>query len=461
MASHNDNDTVFTSKLGVLVATLGTAVGLGNIWKFPALTGQNGGAAFVIIYIVACFALGLPLMVAEITLGRMTGKDIVSTFKELAPHRAWFIIAIFSLFSGILVIAYYSDVVGWVFTYLGKSFFGELNTTEPTIAKDIFDSVVHSAQPALTGQFITFAVIGIVLTLGVHTGIERISKILLPILTILLIGIAINNLFLEKAMAGLEFLFKPDFSKVTTRVVLEAVGLAFFKLSLGMGTLYTYGSYFPKNQNIPLVATRVMFADLAISLIAGIAIFPAVFTFNFEPTSGTSLLFITIPAVFAQIPGGTIITVLFFILTLFAALGASISLVEVSVATLIGQGCSRIQAVLIAVIGLFFIGIFATLSLTPVLSDVRIFGENIFDIYDFCSSNILMPLGGFFTALFIGYAMEKNTVTKELTNQYTLFQHSIIIQGWYFLIRYIVPILILVVLFNGLDLWNTIENIFT
>ena len=460
MTSNNDSNTVFTSKLGVLVATLGTAVGLGNIWKFPALTGQNGGAAFVIIYIIACFALGLPLMVAEITLGRMTGKDIVSTFKQLAPKSVWIIIAIFSILSGVLVIAYYSDVVGWVFIYLGKSMYGGLNTTEPLIAKQIFESVASSAPSALTGQLITFIVIAIVLVLGVHTGIERASKVLLPILSILLIGIAIHNLFLEKATEGLAFLFKPDFSKVTPLVILEAVGLAFFKLSLGMGTLYTYGSYFPKNQNIPLVATRVMFADLAISLIAGIAIFPAVFTFNFEVTSGTSLLFVTIPAVFSRIPGGSLITTLFFLLTLFAALGASISLVEVCVATLIGRGYSRIQAVFIAVIALFFLGIFATLSLTPILSDIHIFGFTIFTLYDFCSSNILMPLGGFFTALFIGYIMKKDSVIKEVTNTYTLFQDSFLIEGWHFLIRYIVPVLIIIVLFNGLHVWSFIENIF-
>lgn len=461
MASSNDSNTEFTSKLGVLVATLGTAVGLGNIWKFPALTGQNGGAAFVIIYIIACFALGLPLMMAEIALGRMGGKDIISTFKMLAPKSMWIIIAFFSLFSGILVMAYYSDVVGWVFIYLAKSFTGNLNTTDPEVAKGIFESVAFTPISALTGQIITFVVVGGILILGVHTGIERVAKIILPILTVLLIGIAIHNLFLEKAMEGLAFLFKPDFSKVTPLVILEAVGLAFFKLSLGMGTLYTYGAYFPKNQNIPLVATRVMFADLAISLIAGIAIFPAVFTYGFEPTSGTSLLFITIPAVFAQMHGGTIITALFFLLTVFAALGASISLVEVSVATLIGRGFSRIKAVMLAVVGLFSLGIFATLSLTPILSDVTILGANIFTIYDFCSSNIFMPLGGFFTALFVSYIIDRSKILNELTNNNTLFTNSFIIQGWYILIRYVVPILILIVLFNGLNLWKTIESIFS
>lgn len=456
----SNSNTEFTSKLGVLVATLGTAVGLGNIWKFPALTGQNGGAAFVIIYILSCFALGLPLMVAEITLGRMSGKDIISTFTMLAPQRIWRIIAFFSLLSGILVIAYYSDVVGWTFIYLAKSLRGALNTTDPQVAQAIFDSVASSTPQALGGQALTFIVIGIVLVLGVHTGIERASKVLLPILTILLIGIAIHNLFLEKAMDGLLFLFKPDFSKVTPRVILEAVGLAFFKLSLGMGTLYTYGSYFPKNQNIPLVATRVMFADLAISLIAGIAIFPAVFTFNFEPTSGTSLLFITIPAVFSRMPGGDIITALFFLLTVFAALGASISLVEVSVATLIGRGFSRVQSVCIAVIALFSLGIFATLSLTPVLSHVDFFGLTIFSLYDFCSSNLLMPIGGFFTALFTGYVMNKNTIIQELTNDNTVFTTPFLLQGWFFLIRFVVPILILIVLFNGLNVWQLIANAF-
>ena len=461
MSSDNNSSTVFTSKLGVLVATLGTAVGLGNIWKFPALTGQNGGAAFVIIYIIACFALGLPLMIAEITLGRMTGKDILSTFKELAPKSVWIIIAIFSLISGILVIAYYSDVVGWVFIYFGKSLFGGLTTTDPAIAKEIFDSVAFSAPSALLGQCITFATIAIVLMLGIHTGIERVSKIFLPILSVLLIGIAIHNLFLEKAVDGLLFLFKPDFSKVTPLVILEAVGLAFFKLSLAVGTLYTYGSYFPKNQNIPLVATRVMFADLAISLIAGIAIFPAVFTYNFEVTSGTSLLFVTIPAVFAQIPGGSLITTLFFLLTVFAALGASIALVEVSVATLIGRGYSRPKAVLTAVISIFALGIFATLSLTPILSDFQIFGLPIFSLYDFCSSNIMMPIGGFFTAIFVGYAMDKKSIVQEVTSQHTFFQNRFLLEGWFILIRYVVPALILIVLFNGLNLWSTIEAIFT
>ncbi|MGL4722558.1 MAG: sodium-dependent transporter [Desulfovibrionaceae bacterium] len=454
----SSKETGFTSRLGVLTATLGSAVGLGNLWKFPALTGENGGAAFVFIYILACFILGLPLIIAEISLGRKGQGDVFTIFKRLSPNTAWISIAWMGIASGTFLLAFYSDVAGWVITYLIKAIGGDLISTDHLITTEIFKHTSTTPSIALAGQFFFLAIIAFVVLFGVSKGIERVTKILLPLLTILLIIVAIKNLTLPGAAEGLSFLFKPDFSKVNSTVILYAVGLAFFKLSLGMATMLTYGAYIPKDQNIPMLATRVMFADLIISLIAGIAIFPAVFTYGFEVTDGPSLLFVTIPAVFASMPGGTFFTVIFFLLAVFATMGASMSLIEASVAGLIGIGITRKKAVLAVIAIMTFFGIFATLSLTPVLSHTTIFGKNIFSFYDFISSNMLMPLGGFLTAIFIGWKMNKEDIFFEVSNGGTL-NNTVFLEIWYILLRYVVPVLIIVVLLNGLGFLSPLFQI--
>ena len=438
---------VFKTRLGVLTATLGSAVGLGNIWKFPALIGENGGSGFICIYLLASFLLALPLMMTEISLGRRAQAGVIKVFSGHA--KVWNIVSLSILLSAIFLLSFYSDVAGWVVTYFFQSLSGALPDANSTLANENFLRVIETPSIALGGQYAMLIIVSIILFLGVNKGIERITKILLPLLTVLVIILAIQGLRLEGVKQGLMFLFYPDFSKITGETILIAVGLAFFKLSLGSGTMITYGAYFPKSQNIPLTCLRVMLADLTISLLAGIAIFPAVFTFNFEPTNGPSLLFVVIPAVFSSLPYGDIFITLFFLLSIFAAIGATVSIMEVITLMFIDLGFSRPKAVLLTFCILISLGTIATLSLTPVLSHIQIFGKDLFRLFDFVSSNILMLTNGICTALYVGWYCSKQESINELSNNGTL-QIKTILSIWFILIRYIIPILITIILINGL-----------
>ena len=296
----------FTSTFGVLVATLGSAVGLGNIWKFPSLTGTNGGAGFLLVYLLATLMVGLPLMMVETMLGRTARANAITSFERLAPKQPWWkVIGWMGFVAALLIMSFYSEVAGWVYAYVFKAISGEILTSDPKVAGGVFGALVSNPTSSLIWQWVVLGITGSIIMLGVSKGIEAVTRKLMPLLFILLLILCVRSLTLEGASQGLTFLFSPDFSKITPAVVLTALGLAFFKLSLGMGTMLTYGSYFREDQNIPATATRVMLADLSVSLLAGIAIFPAVFAFGFEPAAGPSLVFMTIPAVFTSMPGGT------------------------------------------------------------------------------------------------------------------------------------------------------------
>lgn len=432
----------FNSKLGVLLATLSSAVGLGNIWKFPAVAGTEGGGAFVFIYILACLILGLPLMIAEISLGRHGRTNVFGAIQSCTDRKFWLLIPILSLLASICVLAYYTDIAGWVLTYFAYALSGNLNATTPQLAQDFFVYVSTTTSVAFTAQCIFIFALAVILLLGITAGIERIIKMILPLLLILLVIIAVYNLFLEGAADGLRFLFKPDFSKISAATFLNATGLAFFKLAIGLGCLYTYGAYFPKDQNIPLVSIRVMFGDLIISLIAGIAIFPAVFTYHFPVEKGASLLFLTVPMMFANVYAGNVLTALFFLLTLLATLGASTALLEVSI-SVFQQKFKRRFSVLLATTIIVFVGFLATSSMTP-NTPFSIFGYSAFSLFSMASDYYFMPFSAFLTAIFVGWFLKKETLFTELTNGNTIHIKGLNI--WLFTIRYIVPLL-LVVLF--------------
>lgn len=447
--THTSRDG-FTSTFGVLVATLGSAVGLGNIWKFPYLTGTNGGASFLLVYIIATLLVGLPLMMTEIMLGRASRSNAVTTFEKLAPPRQgfWKSIGFMGVAAAIFILAFYTEVAGWVFAYIFKAVSGGLDSTDPAHSKAVFGELVANPQSALLWQWLVLGFTGAIIMLGVSKGIEAVSKKLMPVLFLLLIALCIRSLTLPGAMRGLEFLFTPDFSKINAGVVLTAVGLAFFKLSVGMGTMLTYGSYFRSEQNIPLTATRVMFADLAVSLLAGIAIFPAVFAFGFEPAAGPSLVFITIPAVFHSMPGGSIFMALFFILTAIAATGAILSILEVPVAMLIERcGWSRKVSTLVSILAIAALGVPAALS-QSLTANWKLFGLNPFDFFDFISSNILMPVGGIMLCLFVGWSFGRDKLMAALSNEGTLPNQKLV-KILFILLRYITPLLISVILLHG------------
>ena len=443
----------FTSGFGVLAATLGSAVGLGNIWKFPYLTGANGGAGFLLVYVLATLLIGLPVMMAEITLGRAGKANPISALQALAPKgQPWWLIGVIGMLGAFLILSFYSEVVAWVFAYVVKAFSGAILSSDPRVTEAAFSALISNPLQSLLWQWVVLLFIGGILLMGVAKGIEAVTKKLMPILFLLLLLLCAVSLSLDKAWEGLVFLFQPDFSKITASVVLTAMGLAFFKLSIGMGTMMTYGSYFRDDQNIPLTTLRVMAADLSISMLAGIAIFPAVFTFGFAPTAGPALVFITIPAVFSQIPMGQGLMVLFFVLAAIAATGAMLSLMEVPVVILHERlGLSRPKATLLTILLLVILGSASALS-NSTLADFKLFGMTAFDVFDFVSSNIILPVGGIFIALFVGWVWGLDKFSASMSNNGQLHNQKLT-QAVFFLLRYVSPALILLVMLKGLNVF--------
>ena len=442
----------FTSTFGVLAATLGSAVGLGNIWKVPYLTGSNGGAGFLMVYLLATLLVGLPVMIAEITLGRKAKANPITALQRLAPKGApWWLIGASGVLAAFLILSFYSEVVAWVFAYILKSIQGSVLSSDPRITEAAFAQLVSDPVQSLLWQWIVLAFIGAILYFGVAKGIEALTKKLMPLLFLLLLLLCAVSLSLDKAREGLAFLFNPDFGKLTAGVVLTAMGLAFFKLSIGMGTMMTYGSYFRDDQNIPRTAFQVMCADLCVSLLAGIAIFPAVFTFGFEPSSGPSLVFITLPAVFAQIPMGQALMVVFFVLTAVAATGAMLSLMEVPVVIAHERfGISRPKAIAVTLCLLVAAGSVCALS-GSLLADFTLFGFNMFTLFDMVSSNILLPAGGIFIALFVGWSWGYRRFAQALSNDGAL-SNGALARIVHVLLRYVSPALILIIMLQGLNL---------
>ncbi len=439
---------VFASSLGTIAATLGSAVGLGNIWKFPALTGQNGGAAFVLLYLICVALVGLPVLVSELLIGRRAGANVISSFKTLAPKKPWYLIGVGGVVSAVLIMAYYTDVAGWVYAYVFKAATGALAVPADQTAS-VFAKLTASPLQTLAWQWIVLAVTTGIVMAGVSKGIEAVTKRLMPVLFGLLLICNVRSLTLPGAGAGLAFLFKPDFSKLGAGAFLTALGLAFFKLSLGMGAMTTYGSYMSKNDNVPATAAKVALADTAVSLLAGIAVFPAVFAFGYEPTAGPSLLFMTIPSVFGSMPFGQVFTFIFFVLTAVAATGAMISLLEVPIAYLCEEKkWSRTKAGLTTALVIAALGVPATLS-TSTMSGATVFGKTFFDLYDFLTSNILMPVGGIAIALFMGWSWKKANVLQAASNEGKVNNHAVVNVMALFL-RYVAPAAIAVVLLNGL-----------
>ena len=441
----------FTTGLGVLAATLGSAVGLGNIWKFPYLTGENGGAALILVYIISTLLVGLPVMISEQMLGRRARANAIGTLQKLAPKRQpWWLIGVAGCLAAFLIMAFYTEVAGWVFAYIFKSLTGTILSTDPASTSAEFADMTGSPAQSLIWQWIVLIMIALIAIMGVSKGIERTTKRLMPILFVLLIIVCVRSLTLDGAGEGLDFLLEPDFSKLTGEVVLVAMGLAFFKLSIGMGTMITYGSYFRDDQNIPTTAAKVMLADLTISLLAGIAIFPAVFAFDFNADAGPSLLFITIPAVFASMPLGEIFIVLFFVLTAIAATGAMLSLLEVPIAVLDElTGLSRTSATVITIGLLALVGAPAALS-SSTLADFTIADKTMFDLYDYATSNVLLPVGGFFLSVFVGWVWGFDQVKRALSNSGAL-RNERIIQAFFGTVKFVTPVLVLLVLLDGLN----------
>lgn len=451
---HNDpaptkRDT-FVSGVGAFTATLGSAIGLGNIWKFPYLTGSKGGAAFVLMYLICVVLVGIPIMVAEHVIGRKTRMNAIHAYGSIVPgKKGWSVIGWAGCVAAVLVMAFYTDVAGWVFAYIFKSVqaFARGSVLRPAD----FTSLASGTWVPLLWQGLVIALTTGVLATGVSKGIERITKVLMPLLLLLLVACVVRALTLPGAYQGVVYLFAVDRSKITGAALLAALGLAFFKLSLGMGAMTTYGSYLPENTRIVPNAVRVALADTFVSLLAGLAIFPTVFAFGGAPAGGPGLLFETIPLVFSKMPGGGIFTTLFFVLAAIATMGAMISLMEVPVAWICEKTKrSRLHAGILTGLVMFALGTLATLSQSPVLGSVKMAGKNFFELFDFLSSNVLLPLGGVGISLVAGWFMKRQDFLGELRKGYSQPQQKNVFLRW--LVRYLAPLLIVVILLHSLGI---------
>lgn len=454
----NNTRENFGSKIGAVLAAAGSAVGLGNIWRFPIETGQNGGAAFIIVYVACVFLLGIPIMMSEFFIGRHTHTNTAGAYRKLAPGTPWKWVGRLGVLTGFIILSYYSVVAGWTAEYtrlaLGNCFDGKGTADFPSI----FNKFVSNPWKSIAWMIAFMAVTHIVVVRGVKSGIEKFSKVMMPTLFIIMIVLAVCSVMLPGASQGLEFLLKPDFSKITSSVVLSAMGQAFFSLSLGMGCLCTYASYFRSDTNIGKTALNVALIDTFVAIMSGFIIFPAVFNAGYAISSsdiGPSLLFITLPNVFQQ-AFGTIpviaygVSVLFYFLLVVAALTSTISMHEVVTAYVSEEfDMARHKAATIVTVACSFVGIFCALSFGP-FADVKFFGMNLFDLFDYVSSNIFLPVGGMFIAIFTGWYLDKKLLRDEITNYGSLrvpYLHFVI-----FVLRYFAPIAIGIILFNQLGL---------
>lgn len=444
------NRDVFASKLGVVAAAAGSAVGLGNIWKFPYITGVYGGAAFLFVYLGFILAIGLPVMLSEFIIGRRSRSNAFGSFKKLAPGTSWKMVGLLGVGAAFMILAFYGVVAGWSMEYIIKAVSNGFASKSPEQLGNVFVEFIESPVKPLVLQVVFMVLTGAIVIIGVKDGIEKYAKILMPILVLLIIVLDVRAVTLKGAGEGLRFLFHPDFSKLTGEGVLSALGHAFFSLSLGMGTLITYGSYINNRNNLVKTAIQVTAADTIIALLAGIAIFPAVFAFGIEPSSGPGLVFITLPNVFLQMPGGGLFSILFFLLLTVAALTSSISILEVVVAYFLEElNMKRKSATLLATILITIVGVMCSLSM-GVGKEYKLFGLNFFDLLDWISANMLLPLGGLFISLFIGWYLGRKVVRDEVDKGGSM--SDVFMPIFMFLVKIVAPVAIAVVFLSGLGL---------
>ncbi|MBD5355578.1 MAG: sodium-dependent transporter [Bacteroides sp.] len=442
----------FGSRIGLIAATVGSAVGLGNVWRFPAEAQTNGGAAFLLLYVICVCLLGIPVMIAEFSLGRGTQSDAVGAFRKLSPKKKWWLTGALAIFASYLILSFYMVVAGWTLEYFWQSVTGQLyahlNSPDGMVSsfrEKMAECITGSWRPLIV-TYIMIAVNLLVLMKGVQKGIEKMSNLMMPLLFVLLLGFACVAMTFPKSMEGLAFFLNPDFSKITPTVMINALGQAFFSLSLGMGILITYAGYFPKETNLLSTSVTVAGLDMLVALLMGFIIFPAVMSFGLDGESleGATLVFVTLPEVFVQLPLTQLWSALFFLLLMVAALTSTISLAEVSIAFLQDYfGLHRVKACLWVMLPLTVVSTLCSLS-QGVLSDFRIFGFNLFDFLDNTATNIMLPVAAIFTCLFVGWAVPKEFIRKELTNNGKM--NTSFVTPVVFIVRYVAPALIALIL---------------
>ncbi len=436
----------WSTKLGFILASAGAAIGLGAIWKMPYETGQNGGGAFFLLFVIFTLLIGLPMLIAEFLIGRSTQKEAVSAYKKLAPKSVTAWIGKFGVVGCFLLLSFYSVVGGWILLYTIKALTGTaISSTPPDV---LFGQITGSPSMTIIGVALFTLFNVLIISLGVQNGIEKANKFMMPLLFIFFIILVVRSLTLDGAMEGVQFFLQPDFTKITGEGVLYALGQSFFALAVGFSCMVTYSSYLKKEESLPSAAGSVVIMNIAVSLLAGLAIFPAVFAGGFEPTYGPGLLFVVLPSVFGHMPFGEVFFAIFLLLFLFATLTSSFSLYEIIVAAVeekVPNARKRITWALGVVV--FAAAIPAALS-SSTLSDFTIFGQTVFDATDHLVSNILLPLGNLLIALFIVHKVDKKVIEKEFFSGSHISKTYYTI--WRMLMTYVVPIVIAFVLYKGM-----------
>ena len=464
----------WSSRLLFIFAATGSAVGLGNIWKFPYMTAENGGGAFVMIYIASVILLALPIMCAEILIGKRGKQNPVNSLRTLSGEAShyykkesdvalnrttnikkqfddseifsnWELVGWMGILAGVLILSFYSVIAGWTISYIIKSISGSFYLITATGASSKFESFISDPEKLILWHTIFMILTCFIVSRGIKSGIESAIKVLIPGLFFILIGLAIYASSLSGFSDAMDYFFVADYEKINNSVILSAMSMAFFSLSIGMGSLMIYGSYLPDDTSVFQVSSAVAFCDTFVAILAGIIIFPIVFTYNLDPsTAGPGLIFQTLPIAFGSMTYGSFISTIFFILLFFAAITSSISLIEPAVTFIVEKfSLSRPHATNILGVFTWFIGIFTVLSFNY-LADFTIFGMTIFDNIDYLTSKIMLPVGGMLMALFVGFVMNKTIVTNELNG------NKILIKIWFIVLKVLSPILLIIIFISGI-----------
>ncbi len=451
MVHRSQSRATLGGKLSAVLVAAGSSVGLGNIWRFPYVAGENGGGAFLVIYVLCVLLFGLPIMLAEFSVGRASHRNAVGAYRKL--DRRWKFLGYNGVLAAFLILGFYFVVSGWTAEYMVQSVTGGLaRCTAPEQYAAFFEGFIsHPWRPLVyTGLFILAT--HVIVAMGVQKGIERSSKLLMPLLLVVLLALAVHSLLMPGGGEGLRFLFRPDFSKVTPATVLVAMGQAFFSLSIGLGTMVTYASYFKPETDLRKTAFNVTLLDTLVAVLAGVVIFPAVFSVGIAPTSGPSLVFITLPEIFNGMPLSMVWSAVFFLLLVIAALTSTLSLHEVLTAYLQEEwGLNRRRAAWATTAATAALGALASLSL-GVLGGWKICGLNIFDSLDYLTANILLPAGGFVTCIFVGWFMDRRKFEAQITNNGAYRTWFFVVLRW--LLRYFCPVVLLLMFLDNLKVFH-------
>ena len=442
----------WSSRWAFIMAATGSAVGLGNIWRFPYITGEYGGGAFVLMYLACVLLVGIPIMMAEVMLGRRGRQSPINTMEALSKEEglnpAWRYLGWMGVVAGFLILSFYSVVAGWTLEYIFQAGSGSFLTATDKEIGEIFDSLLRNPGQLLAMHTLFMALTVVVVAMGVRSGLERAVKFLMPALFILLLIMVGYAMSTDSFQEGVYYMFYPDWSKLSGEGFLVALGQAFFSLSLGMGAIMVYGSYLPDDASIGQTTVTIALADTLVAIMAGLAIFPLVFAYGLEAGSGPGLIFVTLPIAFGQMPYGQIFGTGFFILLLFAAWTSSISLLEPAVAWLVEhRGIARPKSAAIAGLIAWTLGIGSILSFNH-WQDYKIFDKTYFDIMDYVTSNILLPLGGLLIAIFTAWLMSRKAVVAELG-----LGEGFVFQAWLFVVRFVAPIGVVVIFLHAIGIF--------